>query len=393
MSDSNYYTEMDHIDLYGFEEVCDVAENLKYRSITVDSRPTTVFARASEVDVSSSKNYWEMKMATGSSYSTCPSAPFGMSKNSFPISRPSYSAVKESVELFLESQYRFDFFYVEGEFMWKGKYLCGSSCFELEVNLYYDTAANTYTVATRKISCDSSVNGCYNEFCSTMKNALSSDRNTTSAPARKKFCIPPSCGLIQVSDEDFLQGVQCIFSMSTCSLEARTQAAKMLCDVAQKAARYLELPAFHAKCVKQLELLVVDEVEDVRQYAVMAVAAFSELGSYQESFIHSSILPALFCLVENCQYETAQMRRTAASVLALLSRTHPFSVRAELDQQHQFDVVSWMHRAACLLDARTRESALIVKSSLEAASLPNTETLTDITVEGLVDGECIFASH
>ena len=152
-------------------------------------------------------------------------------------------------------------------------------------------------------------------------------------------------------------------------VESHVQCAKMLCDVAQKDARYLELPAFRVNCIELLEALVIDESEDVRQHAVMAIAAFAELASYKEAFLHSCILPVLFGLVENCSniekvYETAQVRRTAATVLALLSRTHPYSVRNELQQQ-QCDVAGWLQRVTCLQDSRTREAALIVKTFLE----------------------------
>ena len=245
------------------------------------------------------------------------------------------------------------------------------------MNLYHDKATAAYTVAVRKVSCDCSINACFTTFFNLMKTALCTDTTDCAKPVRKPFCIPKSCGWAsQVSDEEFLEGVQPIFRMAACSLESRIQSVKMLCDVAQKDAHYLELPAFQPQCVQLLCELVMDETDDVRQHAVMAIAALAELDSYREAFIHSSVLPELFCLVENCQYETAQMRRTAAAILAVFSRTHPYTVRCELQHQHQFNLTSWLQHASCLLDARTRESALIVKTYLEDVSLPNNHTIS-----------------
>ena len=223
-----------------------------------------------------------------------------------------------------------------------------------------------------------------------MKTALCTDTTDCAKPVRKPFCIPKSCGWAsQVSDEEFLEGVQPIFRMAACSLESRIQSVKMLCDVAQKDAHYLELPAFQPQCVQLLCELVMDETDDVRQHAVMAIAALAELDSYREAFIHSSVLPELFCLVENCQYETAQMRRTAAAILAVFSRTHPYTVRCELQHQHQFDLTSWLQHASCLLDSRTRESALIVKTYLEDVSIADCSAVARGC--GDIDGDCLIS--
>ena len=240
--------------------------------------------------------------------------------------------------------------------------------------MYQDQAANRFAVAVRKTSGDCSLSGTFTNFFNAMKAALSTDA-AAGVPARKAFCIPPMKCSVTVSDEDFVEGVQPIFRMGAASscLESRIQSAKMLCDVSQKEARYLELTAFRPACVELLEALVTDESEDVRQHAVMAVASFAELASYKEAFLHSCVLPVLFGLVENCSeaqqvYETAQVRRTAAAVLALLSRTHPYSVRSELQRQ-QCDVAAWLQRASCLQDGRTREAALVVKAFLEEVAV------------------------
>ena len=213
------------------------------------------------------------------------------------------------------------------------------------------------------------MSGCFNNFYSALQAALCTDKSAPGTPVRKAFVIPTSVCMIKMSDEQFLEGIQPIFRMAEHSNESRVQCAKMLCDVSQKDAHYLELSAFRPQCVKMLESLVMDESDDVRQYAVMAVAAFVELPSYKEALMSSAVLPVLFHLVENHvdaqqAYETAQVRRTAARVIALLSRTHPYTVRSELQQQ-ACDVAGWLQRVACLQDTRTREFALVAKSFIE----------------------------
>jgi hypothetical protein len=273
---------------------------------------------------------------------------------------------------------------------WRGKYLCGASSIDLEVHLY-SGGARSYTVAAQKVTCECSLNNVFNTFFNAMKSALCNDpTNQRAAPARKLFSIPTT-SLVTVSDEDFLEGVNCVFKMCDSSTEARVQGVKMLCDVSRKSAHFLELAAFRPKCVELLESLIQDEQDEVRQHAVMAVVAFAELDSYREAFLRSEVLPALFLLVENCQYETAQMRRTAASILALLCRTHPYSVRSELEQRdHTVDLNGWMQRVVCLRDARTREAALIVKGFLEDVSIP---TPTANLGAPAIDFECVFVNN
>jgi hypothetical protein len=273
---------------------------------------------------------------------------------------------------------------------WRGKYLCGASSIDVEVHLYHG-GAGRFTVAAQKVACDCSMNNVFGTFFNAMKSALCNDPTSQrTAPARKQFSIPTT-SLVTVRDEDFVEGVTCVFKMCDSNTDGRVAGVKMLCDVSRKSAHFLELAAFQPKCVELLESLIQDEQDEVRQHAVMAVAAFAELDSYREAFLRSEVLPALFLLVENCQYETAQMRRTAASILALLCRTHPYSVRSELEQHHRFlDLGEWMQRAACLQDARTREAAMVVKTCLE--ELPPSEH--EPTSRGSDDDAALFAlSH
>ena len=168
------------------------------------------------------------------------------------------------------------------------------------------------------------------------------------------------------TQQEFLDGIQPIFMMirhKDSTVESRIQAAKMLCDVSSKNLCYLELDAFRSDCIQALKTLIVDDNADVRQYAVMATAAFAELPCYVEMILHSCLLVAMFELVENSPcpeeaYATAQVRRTAAILLANLSKSHPYTVREELEKQH-CDVHGWLKSVSSsttIDDVRTRAS-------------------------------------
>eukprot|EP00286_Rhodomonas_abbreviata_P002037 CAMPEP_0181345244 /NCGR_PEP_ID=MMETSP1101-20121128/32644_1 /TAXON_ID=46948 /ORGANISM="Rhodomonas abbreviata, Strain Caron Lab Isolate" /LENGTH=458 /DNA_ID=CAMNT_0023457183 /DNA_START=136 /DNA_END=1512 /DNA_ORIENTATION=- len=412
-TDIFYSADDEQVDLDNEQQ--DSAADLKFRSIKVETSESAgdFFHDYQGPDPSSydnvqfgkaglagagmdSVNVLSKSPSSSCASSGCPALPFGTSRTSFVVAHPSsstptppgtagsadYGTVVRTIHDHLQSgvHAEFDFSFVDHEHMWKGKYLQGSSCYEMDINLYHDKCANTYTIAVRKMkSCCGFNGGSFNTFFQTFKSAMgaeSSGSTTTSSSTRKAVCIPnlskcSAAGAGLVTEEAFIQGVQPIFSMAKSNLESRVQSAKMLCDVAQKDARFLELDSFRSCVMPALEGLMGDESDDVRQYAVMAVSAFAELACYKEDFMRSPILAALFALVKNCcdlqlAYETAQMRRTAAG-LALLSRTHPFSVRRELQQQH-CNLDAWLQRVDCLHDQRTREAAMVVKSFLVQVS-------------------------
>ncbi|KAJ1423903.1 hypothetical protein B484DRAFT_451745 [Ochromonadaceae sp. CCMP2298] len=369
--------DFDNEYVYSEEFVAD----LKFRSIKVDEQGGDFFYQpASHVDFGQAFAKSAVKSSSGSG-SDCPSVPFGIARTNFPVEKSDYGSVVQAIHDTLLAQEDHDFSFVDHEHMWRGKYLQGSCCFEMDVNLYHDSAANNFIVAVRKVKCDSGLTGAFNKFYRELKTALG-----TPQPAPPKGpCFPSRCpGASAVTDKDFLDGVKSVFRMAYCLLENRVQAAKMMFDISQKDAHFLELPGFSVEAVKVLEALVSDEAEDVRQHAVMAVAAFVELASYKEAFMRSSMLSVLFGLVENCPdslqaYESAQVRRTAAAIMAVLSRTHPYTVRSELHSQ-ACDVAAWLRRANCLQDSRTREAAMTIKESLEdvAVMAPDHDDFGDL---------------
>ena len=200
--------------------------------------------------------------------------------------------------------------------------------------------------------------------------------------------------LREPSEKEFLDGIQPIFTMVdplSCSmLEARIQAAKMLCDVSQKDIKYLNISSFRMNCIQALKSLISDEDEEVRQYAVMAISTFSEIPSYMEAFVHSNILISLFEIIDQYPsqeeaYATAQIRRTAASTLALLTRTHPYSVYHELNNLQHCNINEWLQRISCIHDKRTRDNAMIIKQYINDVSIGSSTSSNDKQVKICLD--------
>lgn len=389
MNNNDFFNDQDD-ELFNAYEGPDA--DLKFRSVKVesgishephfyhDSRPTgSDFLLETQF-------FKKVKEAAASNGNVCPSLPFGMSKTNFSMTNTDCGSVIQSVTNYLSGLTEHDFSFIKDDFMWKGKFLQGSASYEFDINLYHQRGSENYTVVVTKMKSDCAPNGGFFDFFAAFKTALATptagDVESAAAPARRRPGPPPSFSFgtpaCVLSDEDFLSGIQPVFKMAHGCIESRVQSAKMLCDVSQKSAHYLELPAFRAACITTLKAMVTDENLEVRQHAVMAIAAFTTLPSYQLPMICSCILPVLFGLVQDCanpehHYDTAHKRRTAGTILALLSAAQPVAVREELLQQ-QCDLFGWQQRAQGLSDLRMREAALQVQANLSSSATTTTSS-------------------
>lgn len=115
---SDFYDDLEDGELFS---VCDdYTEDLKYRSIAVESRPTIGFSHGYQAPVSAPVFAFMSKAAktsSGSHTSGCPSIPYGVAKTNFTIDKTDYASVVRSIEENLSSQMCFDFSYLEYDFM------------------------------------------------------------------------------------------------------------------------------------------------------------------------------------------------------------------------------------------------------------------------------------
>eukprot|EP00600_Ochromonadales_sp_CCMP1393_P007669 CAMPEP_0174971264 /NCGR_PEP_ID=MMETSP0004_2-20121128/9885_1 /TAXON_ID=420556 /ORGANISM="Ochromonas sp., Strain CCMP1393" /LENGTH=288 /DNA_ID=CAMNT_0016221173 /DNA_START=128 /DNA_END=991 /DNA_ORIENTATION=+ len=262
----------------------DYSTDLKFRSIAVESAPThddfffepegnayhdTSVDFSKPYNITSKSDVVPMIITSSSSdvsCGTCPDLPFGIPNNQFIINKSDCREVVQAISDNLVNQHpHHDFSFIEREHMWKGKYLSGSSSFEMDINLYHNRTDNNYVVGVRKIKSDCCLqSGGFRSFYDSFKSALSStpslssSASNTSAP-RKRFVIPSgfkysavcqsvanssSCsttGAVAdgsnsrvVTERAFLEGVRPAMKMALCCLENRIQGAKMLCDVSKK---------------------------------------------------------------------------------------------------------------------------------------------------------------
>jgi hypothetical protein len=183
-------------------------------------------------------------------------------------------------------------------------------------------------------------------------------------PFRSLSSSASSSSASSVTEEQFLKGIQPLLQMSKETFfETRLEASKMLCDLSTKERNFLELPTCINLCCSSLELLLKDEFEDVKQFAVLALTAFAEFSSFYRSHILSSFgkssLQEIVSLIRNVEvgsstYATAQMRRKASYLLSLLIKEFPKQISEELKEYGYDNKDSWLFHVDSLTDHRMR---------------------------------------
>ena len=132
------------------------------------------------------------------------------------------------------------------------------------------------------------------------------------------FCAP-SAQLL--SDEEAIASLHPILEMATSGMiEQQLEAARIFCDLSQDACA-MQHHMCDSGCVQALvkNLLMCDRCEWTKHHAVFALANLSQTQGCQEAMIDAGILPILLQLVKDGPYNTAEMRRESARILANLS--------------------------------------------------------------------------
>lgn len=377
----NYYDDINAEEFFQDEKAPDGEAGMRYRSLAVAPamRQEHVFHAFSDPasdpsfknDTSALLVHAMNAKAGGPAAGpgALPELPFGLPRTHFTVSGTTMAAMQPQIQEYLDALKDMDFTFIAEQHMWKGKYLQGACCFEMDVRAYQDRGSDEITFAVLKSKSDARC-GKFMTFYEGLKACV------TGVPEAKKprrgvmlrelpadFAVP--------TDDEFISGIEPVFKMAQeACMEPRLEAAKMLCDLSSKELHFLELDAFRSDCLVVLETLIQDNFHDVKQHTVMAISKFAKIDSYQEGIISSKILPVLFALVDNSpstipSFETAQIRRSAAATVALLCRKHAGAVRAQLT--NMFPVDSWAQRMVpAILDERTRLSALAAAELMQS---------------------------
>jgi hypothetical protein len=338
---SEYFLPEEFIDFVSTNELDDenYLDQLQYRSLEVVPDFSDHFTRSS-IDIPYEAPTFRSSTSADNSL-LCAMQPMILNRTHFVIESAKANGICGGLDVFgrfrtmtrtitayLSCFNEYDFSFVTPEYgspMWKGKYLQGSVSCEIDLNIYTGDSPDAFIIEASKMKGDAKpFHAFYREFKSVVTNTpevvRGSPFNCSSLPGTQ-------------SKEQFLHAVRCIFNMATAEyFDSRLEATKMLCDLlSQPHNQHLQIPEFASACVEHLEALLVDDFDDVRQFAIIAFTSLKDIPGYKVKLVKSRALPLIFSMVEYVpepMYETIQVRRECACFLAALAQ---FDARAVID--------------------------------------------------------------
>lgn len=284
--------------------------------------------------------------------------------------RTQFEKVLRMIEACLSYFSLYDFSFVaphEYPPMWQGKYIQGSQSCEIEINIYTDSK-ESYIVEASRVKGDSKpFYNFYKEFQSLMLNIPDDSRLQDCHLS----CLPAA----KLSESQFLQAVTPIFNMAKSEyFDSRLEASKIICDLLAHHHDHLQHAEFITACVASLEVLILDDIQDVREHAILAFASIVNIPGYQALMVQSCALPAIFNMMESMaepKFDTIQVRRESAAIVAALSRYDAQSVLNNIDRDRMM-VLEWTSKLELLkCDTTLYNYAVEVKKNLLEVLLPS----------------------
>ena len=166
-----------------------------------------------------------------------------------------------------------------------------------------------------------------------------------------------------MSDEEAIEALKPILEMAKCGLlEPQLEAARTFCDLSLHDA--MQHHMCDSGCVQALveNLMTCDMCEFTKSHAVFALANLSETQGCQEAMIDAGILPILLQLVKDGPYNTAEMRRESARILANLSARLASRIVTVLGPR---TLSVWLDKVDSFHDERLKLHACRAKQSLK----------------------------
>jgi hypothetical protein len=169
-----------------------------------------------------------------------------------------------------------------------------------------------------------------------------------------------SCNFGEVSQDQFLSSFHCVMKLAADAFyEPRLEGVKMLCDIVTKQSEtLLEIPLVLEELLLILNALLLDNFDEIVQFAVVCVSLLIERVPASHVFFYDpkyqTILVTLVTLVssgEENYYSHAHMRRYAGKAMSILLNNERLRVLIrDILKQGGYIATSWQQYTNSLQD-------------------------------------------
>lgn len=290
---------------------------------------------------------------------TVPPEPFYISPSTHFLTKLNVGDVKARVEVELSSRSGVSFEFFSAKCRWEVVYLVGSSRCKLEINVFKRPSGG-FLVEGNRISGDSFAfvsiyKAIHHAFDSSVELAVS---HSLPVPS---FDFDLDSNVVDKSIDDIL-------AMATSGLgEAQVGASQIFCDIFSRDDT-AHLMSKYTECISALIDLTQINFESCNQHAYCALANLSSTPSCQKELIQNeSFLQSLLELCADGKYDTIEMRRECARLLANISGVEA-SAQQIVSCAGRSNIASWLSTVDDLKDERLRLHADRAKVSLASCT-------------------------
>lgn len=266
------------------------------------------------------------------------------------------SRIDQQLAMFFEASYNF----FPDQCRWEIVSLSGSSRSKFEISVFRENS-ESFVVEGNRLSGDSAP--FHNLFQKVQCSITQEEPIPRARPTRSMDCIPLPAAE-QLPMEEAIEAIKPILAMALSPhLDARVEAAKMICDIS------VQLDLQSSLCAAGgieilMELMTLDYCY-CNQHAMCALANLSSCRSCQEILLKGGcqFLQKLLSLITDGTYQTAEMRREGARTLANLCCSHS---RKIINAVGVDNVSSWISSVDSLKDERLKLHARRAQMNMEA---------------------------
>lgn len=244
---------------------------------------------------------------------------------------------------------------------WEGVYLCGPTRCKFEFNVY-KTSNGSYLIEGNRLSGD---NISFGAIFRRVRQKFSSDNSVSTSPTSVMDFqhIPLPEVAIELTSQEIASAMVPILAMASSGMcESQVCAAQIFCDLSLQ--QNMHEIMCGSECVNALVKLMNVDFDYCNQHAICALANLSSSRSCQEILVkNTSFLQQMLQLCSNGSYNTAEMRRECARLLANICSVRTSAMRV-VQAVGEDNVVSWLHTVDDLADERLKLHAERAKNAL-----------------------------
>jgi len=254
--------------------------------------------------------------------------------------------------------------YSDNDYKWSAVYVKDTKYCELEVFIYSDSG-NPYIVEANRLTGDASA---FYPFYKDLKNNLLTSCDECRSADSFASSTPMPGAIEPLSEVEAKEALAPIHMMANEDYpEAHQIAAHILCDLSIQDGIQQQL------CDNGLiSVLVGFAKEDglfaqhTQRFAILALANLSDSHVCQEKMIEVGVIPLLLNLATDGPYQTAEMRRAVARILANITSRLAATVASSVDRSL---LLQWIADVDNIRDSKLRYFADRAKTSLLSSGI------------------------